>query len=579
LPTSQPNSQPGLSRGDLAAALALQYAEQVVAGEIVACKQVRQACARHLRDLERSERGELPFVLSPSAVGRVCKFVEALPHPKGEWKARGETIKLEPWQCFILVSIFGWVERADPTRRRFQEADIFVPRKNAKSTIAAAIALYMFAADSEAGAEVYFLATSKEQATDLGFTPAVTMAEASPAYLKAFGVKVNKKSLTKPTDRAAVLKPLIGKPGDGHSPSAALVDEYHEHTTPVAYNAMKTGRGARRNPLLIVITTAGTDLASPCRQQQDYAEQVLDGTFENERLFCIIYTIDPEDDWTSELALRKANPNYGVSVDPVSLRNDQLEARDSAHKQAIYKTKHLNVWLNNATPWINPEEWKACADPELKLDDFAGEECCIGLDLADRIDLASKAYCFTREIDDARHFYLFGRHYQNEYRIEQAKSIPYAGWVEQGWVVQTPDNVTSYPVIADELVEDTKNFIVREVPHDPHHAGPLVQFIQVRDDWDQAAEFVEVQQNVNNFSPAMKEFEAAVLQRRIHHNGDPVLAWGIANCIARLVSRDLIVPDKKRAENKIDPAVASLMAFMRANVGETHYTDPRVIVA
>jgi phage terminase large subunit-like protein len=220
--TPSQNSQPA---GNNYTSSALQYANEVLAGTIPACQWVKLACERHLKDLTRSDTEQFPFLYNPAKADRACKFIEALPHVKGNWANRAERIKLQPWQCFIICSLFGWVTK-DSGQYRFREAYICVPRKNGKSVIAAGIGLFKFAADGEFGAEVYSGATSEKQAWEV-MLPAKLMAQRTPALLKAFGIEVNGKSLksgslTRPSDGSR-FEPIIGKPGDGASPSCAIV--------------------------------------------------------------------------------------------------------------------------------------------------------------------------------------------------------------------------------------------------------------------------------------------------------------------------------------------------------------------
>jgi phage terminase large subunit-like protein len=563
------------------AGIAKRYARDVVAGNIPACKQVIQACARQLNDLKRSERGDgFAFVFdSAQSSARVCKFIEALPHIKGKWSRSRELITLEPWQLFILTTIFGWVERDDPTHYRFHEAYIEVPRKNGKSIVfGGGVGLYKFSADNESGAEVYFGATSKEHAEDVGFGPARMMAERTPALCEAFGIKVHLKSLRKPGD-GAVMKPVIAKPGDGQNPSCVIVEEYHQHASDWFVEAMKTGMGARENPLLLYVTTAGTDRSSPCFALRLELEKLLAGLLENDRFFAVIYTIDEGDDWKSVDALIKANPNWHVSINQRKILSDQKAALHSPRKQASFKTKHLNVWVNAAAGWMNMEKWDALADPTLRISQFHGKECFIGADLADRIDCADTVRVFPAEIDGKPHFYVFASHYLNQHAIDDAGSDNFRRWAAEGKLIATPGNVTDYVRIGDDLVRDSREFIVREIPHDPHHATPLIQFIQAREDWDQGIECVAVTQKYEFFSQAMKEAEAAIFEGRIHHDGDPVLAWMISNVVCKRDRRDNVMPEKQRPENKIDGAVALLMAFYRCLLkGGSGYTRSKVIV-
>jgi phage terminase large subunit-like protein len=421
---------------------------------------------------------------------RVCRFLEALPHVKGKWAAERQTLRLEAWQCFIEVSLFGWVEKLNPHRYRFREAYICVPRKNGKSFLSAGTGLYKFAADDEYCAEVYFGANSEKQAKRVGFKPARAMAQKCRELCKAFGIKVNTHSLVKDSD-GSVLAPVISQPGDGDSPSCAVNDEYHEATKPILYDTFKTGMAARENPLMFTITTAGSNRGGPCYLLQQEMEDILSGKVINERVFAIIYTIDPDDDWKSEAALIKANPNYGVSIDPEFLRNEQRAAIASAAKQNTFKTKYLNIWCNAAVAWMNMAKWDALADPSLNESDFAGEPCVEGLDLASELDIASRGKLFSRKVAGKDHYYFFCTHYLNEQAIEDGGEH-YNAWVEDGWLTKTDGNVTDYPRIGRDLVDDTKLFRVLEVPHDPYHAAAMVQFIQQMPEWNQAIEFTKV---------------------------------------------------------------------------------------
>ncbi|HEX9813299.1 MAG TPA: terminase large subunit, partial [Burkholderiales bacterium] len=340
------------------ASIATQYARDVVDGQILACKWVRLACARHLRDLERDAAGwrytwnpELKTADELDEHGNVvhdgklhrpadrwCHLIELLPHIKGEWAARRERIRLEPWEVFFVASIFGWIDR-ETNRRRIRVADLFVPRKNSKSTLAAAIGLGMLTIDGEFGAEVYTGATSEGQAREV-FDPARLMAEQSPDFRSLFGVLVRASSITIPSKNCK-FEPIIGKPGDGASPSCAIIDEYHEHPTEDLYDTMRTGMGARAQALTLVITTAGDDIAGPCYTHQEELQQILEGVIEDEQRFGVIYTLDVDDDgkledWTTPEALVKANPNFNVSIDAEFLLTQQRDAIRDPRKQATF---------------------------------------------------------------------------------------------------------------------------------------------------------------------------------------------------------------------------------------------------
>lgn len=329
-----------------------RYATQVVAGDIPACKWIILACQRHLDDLRRSQDGGSPYYFDHAAAERVCKFVQAMPHTKGKWAAKSELIRLEPWQCFFLTGVFGWKRRSDDTRR-YRRALLWVPRKNGKSAIAAGVGLYMLAADNEYGSEVYSGATSEKQAWEV-FRPAKIMATKTPDFLDHFGVEVNASNINI-ADNGSRFEPVIGKPGDGSSPHCAIVDEYHEHKDDSMVDTMETGMGAREQPLLLMITTAGDNMAGPCYQMQIDAQKMLEGVIDDDQTWALIYTVDTGDDWTKVETLKKANPNFGVSVSEDFLLARLQDAKNNSRKQSTFQTKHLNIWV---APVMRISTWR-----------------------------------------------------------------------------------------------------------------------------------------------------------------------------------------------------------------------------
>lgn len=275
------------------------YVEDVLSGQILSCKWVKLACQRHQNDLLRSQSDPtFSYRFDPNLVERICRFGSKMRHVKGKWA--GSQVKLEPWQVFILGSIFGWVRKSDGTRR-FREAFVTVCRKNGKSLLAAIIGLYMLVGDNESGSEVYSGATTLDQALEV-FRPAFLMVERDPAFRSHFGLDLggttkNPAAIYRLSDSSR-FAPVIGKPGDGASPSCGIVDEYHEHKSPDLYDTLLTGMGARSQPLLFVITTAGVDTSVPCYDKQKEAQKILEGVIEQDELFAIVYTIDAEDDWS-----------------------------------------------------------------------------------------------------------------------------------------------------------------------------------------------------------------------------------------------------------------------------------------
>jgi phage terminase large subunit-like protein len=542
--------------------IALEYAQGVVKKKIVACKWVRLACKRHLDDLKAARKRGAKYYFDVDAANRVCTFLSLMPHTKGKWAQKRELIVLQPWQCFAFCALFGWKLKKDG-RRRFRKAYFAVPRKNGKSIIGSGIGLYMFAADGEFGAEVYAGAGTEKQAWEV-FRPAKQMLERTPELRDALGAEVWAKALVNPGDGSR-FEPVIGKPGDGSSPSCAIVDEYHEHDTSDLVDTMETGMGSREQPLMLMITTAGFNIAGPCFDQESEAKKVLDGVLDNDELFALIYTIDDKDRWDDPKSLYKANPNLGISVDEDFLLSQQRQAVQSASKQTRFKTKHLNIWCSAKSAWLNILDWNKCSDPKLKPEQFKGERCYVILDLASRSDVCVIMLMFVKEIDGKQHFYLFGHYYLPEHAIENdpKNAGAYRKWVIEGSLQQHEGAEIDFDLIEEDTLALVGEYGPEEVVFDPFRAAQLEQRLTKR-----GITAVEVGQTVKNLSLPMKEFESAVKAGRVHHDGNPVLTWMASNVVAKLDAKDNIYPRKEKAEQKIDGIVATIMGMNRAISGE-----------
>ena len=381
---------------------AIKYAKDVVAGKIPVCRFIIKTCQQFLDDLEQQQAVKFPYFFDEVKAEKACKFIQYLPHTKGEWALKRQNITLEPWQLFIVANAFGWLRKTN-NLRRYREIYVEVPRKNGKSAISAGVGLYMFCMDNEFGAEVYSGATTEKQAWEV-FRPARLMCKKTDLLCSTFGIEVNASNLNRPADGSR-FEPLIGSPGDGASPSCAIVDEYHEHKNDELYTTMLTGMGARKQPLMFIITTAGYNIEGPCYDKRREVIEKLNGAIPNDELFGIIYTIDEDDDWTEESVLRKANPNFDVSVYGDYLISQQSKAINNARLTNTFKTKHLNVWVSAKESYFNMVSWENCKDETLSLSDFQGDDVVLGLDMARKLDMNSLVKVFTRIIDGKRHYY------------------------------------------------------------------------------------------------------------------------------------------------------------------------------
>ena len=541
-------------------AIALTYVEDVLAGRILASQQIKQACQRHLEDLKRSESPEFPYRFDSEKADRVCKFMELLPHTKGKWASKRETLRLEPWQCFLTVSLMGWVWKSDGLRR-FRRAYICVARKNGKSIWAAALGMWMLCCDAEAGAEVYSAATGLEQAKEI-FTPAKLMAERTPELQSRLGIQVNAESLIRVSDFSRFV-PIIGRARDGSSPSAGFLDEYHQAISAEVHDALITGMGARQQPLMMVITTAGATTQGPCHQLQQEAEQVLAGLIENDELFAAIYTLDPDDDWSNPDLLIKANPNLGISIEPKWLLARHREAITNSAKQNNFRTKHCNQWVTASQTWLNAEALKKCADPKLDPEQFLKDPCWLGSDLASKLDLAATVRLHRRDIDGKPHYYCFCRPYLPEAQVDQPGNQHYQKWSHDGHLTATDGSSIDYSTLEADATEDIKKFQVKELAYDARYADQYAQRLNQLT----GVVIVETPPSPLILSPAMKELEAAVMDGRFHYDCNPVMTWCLANVMTRETSvGNYTMPEKARPEYKIDCAVACFIAMARARL-------------
>jgi phage terminase large subunit-like protein len=530
---------------------AIAYAKEVVGGAIPACRFVLLGCQRFLDDLENTE---WQYRYDHEKANRACNFMQLMPHTKGKWAAKRERLILQPWQCFIECNLFGWVHK-ETGLRRFRESYEEVPRKNGKSLRLAARGLYLFAADGESGAEVYSGATTEKQAYEV-FRPAWQMAQKMPALRDRFGVELSGNPKNPGTmyvlEDMSKFEPMIGKPGDGSSPHAALVDEYHEHDSDHMVEAMQTGMGAREQPMLCIITTAGSNLGGPCYEKRRDVIRILEKQVQDETVFGSIYALDDTDAWDDPASLVKANPNYGISVFGDFLLAQLAQAKRSAAKQNAFRTKHLNQWVGARTAWMNMLAWQR-QKRDLEIDDFADCPCWVGVDLASKLDIAAIVLMFERDGS----YYTFPRFYVPEATLQD--NDKYMQFVTDGAMVATPGDMTDYAFIEQELMEVAARFDLRDIAFDPHQAAYLMTRLS-----QSGLPVVEMAQNVKNLSEPMKEVEALTLSRKLWHDGNPAMTWMMGNVVARVDAKEHIYPRKESHGDKIDGPVAMIVAMGRA---------------
>jgi phage terminase large subunit-like protein len=534
------------------------YARSVVRGKNGRpVSRLELLCAqRHLDDVSHARARGLKWDIAAS--NAAIAFFSELPHTKGRQWA-GQKFQPEPWQRFLIGSLFGW-QRVDGTRR-FRRAYVELPRKNGKSFLAAGVALWLAFFDGEARAEVYTAATKREQAR-LVFDEAAAMVKRTPDLKALINVSVgNLHSLAS----GSKLQPLGADADttDGLNISGAIVDELHAHKTRAMVDVLDTATAARLQPLIFEITTAGCDRETVCWEHHDYAARLLEGVFEDDAWFVFLAGADPGDDWTDERTWQKANPNLGVSVSLDDLREKARKAERVPTDQNAFRRLHLNEWTEQEDRWLNVKDWQAC-NAKVDPDALRGRPCYVGLDLSATSDLTALSLAFPAD-DDAVDVLM--RFWLPEARIalraERRDSVPLESWVREGWLRSTPGNVVDYEAIRAELGVLARTYQIKQVGFDPWNATQLMTQLQ-----GDGFECVEIRQGYLSLSAPTKALEARVLSKRIRHGGNPVLTWCASNVAVETDPAGNVKPSKKRAKDRIDGIVALIMALDLVNRAE-----------
>ena len=553
--------------------LLVDYANDVIAGDVVSCKKHKWACMRFLRDVEREGTEDFPFVFNEDAALRFFEWSNLFKHTKGV--LRGKKIEMHEIQYFIFGNIYGWVHK-DTGYRRFRKAYWQVGRKNAKSQSLACVASYESMAFGENMAEVYIGATKTEQAKIVwNETDAMLAAckELKGKYTVSYGVIRHTKS-------RSIIKPLSKedrKTGDGTNPQCGIIDEYHAHETDEIYNVIDSGMGARTQPLLMVITTAGSNINAPCyRIEYDFVAKLLnpDNPVELDSYFAMVNELDKDDegnlidDISDESVWEKANPIIcSYPEGRASLRARLEEALLKPELMDDYLTKNMNVWINQREKSYMRMEKCALSGVD-DMPDLKGLECTIGLDLSKKIDLTSVSFEFL--LPDGRYAVLSHSFLPEDTLREKVATdkIPYDLWERQGWITVTPGAVVDYRFLQKYALDEVNknNWTVKEVCYDDWSAGLISQELM-----DEGFEMIEVRQGIRTLSEPTKNFREEVYSKNVVHNRNPVLGWAIGNAVTRQDHNENIMLDKDKSVQRIDPIASVINAHTRVYLKEADY--------
>jgi phage terminase large subunit-like protein len=525
-----------------------KYIDQVSTDQVMTGRYEKLSVMRHLRDLETGiDRG---LYFDRKAGARAMDWFSFLRHSKGKNHV-GKVFDLSPWQAFIVYSLFGWM-RSDGTRR-FRKAYISVAKKNGKTTFAAGIATYMMKADGEPRAELYSCATKYAQAR-ICFDELKSMVRYSPGLADLF---TSYQHSVFDELSGSFFQPLSSdsERQDGINPHFAIVDEYHAHPTNGLVDNIQSAMGARTQPLMMMITTAGFNKFSPCYDEEQACKKILDEILDQDDKFALIFAMDEGDNWEDSSLWRKANPNMNVSVDVNFLENEYKDAMNNSRKVVNFQTKNLNMWVDSSTGWVKHSDWKECNTGKLEKE-LEGLSCYGGLDLAAHEDFNCFTLVFEPDANKITHTLMWA--WLPEARItEKREGVDYRVWVREGWIRTTPGNVIDIEQQVSEILEICKRYDVNSIAFDPHRAyHGVVQALQAED-----IKLNEFRQRTVEFDAPTREVEKMVLSRKLNHMGNPLLAWMVSNVEIMEDTSGNIKPSKGRSREKIDGVISLVMAL------------------
>jgi phage terminase large subunit-like protein len=538
----------------------IDYSHDVLNGEIVACQKHKWACERFLRDVEREGTEEFPYVFNEEKALRFLRWMTLFKHTKG--KLAGKHIEPAPIQVFVFGNIYGW-EHKETGLRRFKKAYWQVARKNAKSQSLACVGSYETFAFGENMSEVYIGATKTEQ-SKIVWNEIKAQVQGCDFLKGKYKIAYGKIEHLKSGSFISALSKDAGKTGDGLNVQCGIVDEYHAHPTSEIYDVLVSGMGARPQPLMMIITTAGFELQHPCYSvEYQYVSKILDpdNPIKNDEYFVMINELDKDDDIKDERNWVKANPILCSYEEGIAyLRGELKAALDVPEKMRNFLTKNMNIWVDmKDNGYMDMSKWTACGQ-DFDLSILEGLECTVGVDLSSKIDLTSVGFIFKKDSK----YIVIGHSFMPEDTLNRKRrtdKVPYDLWVRQGWITTTPGAVVDYNFIKSYIknFEQKYNVNVREICADPWNATQFMQDMEA-----EGYTVVEMRQGIQTLGGATKDFREQVYQGNVIHNNNPVLTWALSNAVTRQDANENIMLDKSKSTERIDPIASVINAHVRA---------------
>jgi phage terminase large subunit-like protein len=543
-----------------------QYAKDVKSGRVAACRWVKLAADRFLSDLKHQKEKSYPFEFDEDEARLAVDFYPLfLRHYQGD--LAGEPVFLEPWEQFIIANIYGWKRKKDGLRR-FRKVYISVGRKNGKSLLAVGIGAKGLLLDGEGGPRIVCAATKRAQARLVWDIAALTL-EQNQELVREFGLNISKSiNATRISiiGTAADWIPLgqDSKTEDGHNIHVGIIDEYHEHPDDKMVGVIRTGMGARSQPILFIITTAGFDIRSPAYEEEQYLKRILQSVVQDDSYFGLIYTLDEEDDWKDPNVWIKSNPNLGVGKYAEQIADLVMEAEHKPPTKLQVLTKELNVWTQSLSTWLDWKSWKRNNDRVAREEDLHGRACWAALDCSRTRDHTVVTYAFPPEEPGQRWRYIHRIWVPADDLAEKSTTdnADYPRWLAEGWI-EHPGPSIDRDQVRDRIREDLAVFNIRELSYDRYGDGQPIALDLERE----GLPVVMFPQSAKEFTAPTNEFERLVLDGKMDHGSHPVMDYYVLCAHLWEGPNDQRKPVKHRPADdttRIDGVITSIMATWRA---------------
>lgn len=537
------------------------YMSDVLSNRITVCKHLKMAVRRHADDLKKEN---FPFCFSDESAQTAINFFCEQVHTKG--KLARQKLTPQPWQQFVIALLYGW-RRRDNGKRRFRRVYLQVARKNGKTFFASGVGLLDLL--SEPGAEVYSAATKHSQAA-IAFQNAKNTVRYSKTLSKVFSPHAH--TITCVDGKFEALS-SDSKLQDGLNPSCAIIDEYHAHKTDELLNVIQSGMGAREQPLIFIITTAGHELSYPCHEEYERVCKMLEGAhgFENDTYLGIIYELDKGDDWTNPKNWIKANPNLDVegALSTSDLMLELQNAKQKSTGMSEFLTKRMDLWINNADTWIDDAHWKRCIK-RFSEKNLGGLRCWGAIDLSKRSDFT--AFTLYFQLENGKRFAKHRFYIPQEQVKVKMKNDSYLieKWIREGWITATPGEVVDYSFMFNDIIEDGRKYQIQEIAYDRNLGELLIE--PLSDMFD----MVDFAQSIVKMSEPSKAWESAVTKGIIIDN-NPVMRWMVSCARIRTDANDnikVLKPEANKTSKRIDGVITSIMANNRLEIALSDMSEP-----